>query len=78
MNAAPLDSAQPVFEEDQARADVEHTRRTATARPNGAVNATETLVSKEDVTKSRDKRFGDQINVGAVVSKILQGIKRGG
>lgn len=62
---------------DKAQGDVERARETATARPSGAVSSIETLVGKEDIRKSRDKRFGDQINIGSVVTKLLKDIRRG-
>ena len=62
---------------EQGKSEVDRARETATSRPSGAVSGVETLVGKEDVIKSRDKRFGDQLNLGGIVTKLLKDIKRG-
>lgn len=62
---------------EQAKEDVTRVKQTATKPPTGTVKEMETLVGKEDVIKSRDRKYGDRINLGNVVSKILGDVKRG-
>ena len=60
---------------DQAKSEADRIRETATSRPSGAVSGVETLVTKEDILKSRDKRYGDQPNLGSIITKLLKDIK---
>src|SRR3990167_5333643 len=60
---------------EQAKSEADRIRETATSRPSGAVSGVETLVTKEDILKSRDKRYGDQPNLGSIITKLLKDIK---
>lgn len=61
----------------QTQDEVTTATRTATSKPTGAIASLDAIVSKEDVIKSRNPKFGDQVNVGSVVSKVLKDLKRG-